>query len=114
MRRDNASAPPSVGGADPRPCEVITELERLERRWSQLPLERAERALPTLRATLDSLTAASGRDPVPDLGPGSALHQLKVLVWEACLSAARDGSARQADGIRDLVTSLSDLRRALP
>ncbi len=40
--------------------------------------------MPRLRHTLNALTDAAGQPPVPDLGPGPALHQLAVLVWEAC------------------------------
>ncbi len=97
------SAPPS-GGADPRPDQVRAELERIERRWATLPLASAEAGMPSLRRALDSLTSAAGQPPVTDLGPGVALHQLKVLVWEAC----REG---RADGIPELLTVL---RRALP
>lgn len=40
--------------------------------------------MPRLRHTLNALTDAAAQPPVPDLGPGPALHQLAVLVWEAC------------------------------
>lgn len=97
----------SVGLAtdvDPRPEAVRVELARIETRWAALPLTAAEAGMPAVRLVLDQLTAASGQDPVPELGPGTALHQLKVLAWEA----ARQG---RADGIPDL---LADLRRSLP
>jgi len=75
------SSTPSI---DPRPDAVRVELARIERRWRQLPLDRAVEGMPRLRHTLNALTDAAGQPPVPDLGPGPALHQLAVLVWEAC------------------------------
>lgn len=98
------SAPPFPGGADPRSEAVRVELERVAGRWAILPLATAQAGMPRLRQTLDTLTDAAGQEPVPDLGPGTALHQLSVLVWEAC----RGG---RADGIPAL---LADLRRDLP
>lgn len=95
---DTGSASPS-GGADPRSGPLRAELQRVETRWRQLPLTVAAAQLPRLRALLDELTTAAGQDAVPDLGPGTALHQLQVLVWEA----ARAG---RADGIREQLRQL--------
>jgi len=99
----SGSASPG-GGADPRPEPVRVELDRIERRWAELPLARAQESMPRLRVALDALAGVLGREPVEDLGPASAVHQLKVLAWEA----ARAG---RADGIPPW---LADLRRDLP
>ncbi len=81
------------GGADPRPDAVRVELDRIDRRWAHLPLPAAQAGMPTLRRALEALTAAAGQDRVPDLGPATAMHQLKVLVWEACRADRRLGAA---------------------
>ena len=121
MTTPHESAPPTPGGADPRPVpsdprtpEIRTELARIERRWSELSLERALAALPSVRETLDQLTHDAATPPVPDLGPATALHQLKVLVWETCTARAEAESEGRADGIPDPLDLLTTLRRALP
>lgn len=115
---DHGSASPH-GGADPRSAAVRTELERIERRWRDLPLDRAHAGMPRLRHTLDGLTAALGQPPVADLGPATALHQLQALVWDAARAAGTGGhtaaeSGSRGGGIPDLARLLTDLRRDLP
>jgi hypothetical protein len=68
-------------------------------RWQQLPLDHALSCMPRLRLLLDEL---AGR-PVPDLGPGVAMDQLTVLVYDTCQSGGQD----------DLTARLADLRRDL-
>ncbi len=67
------------------PPEARVELDRLRRRWGELPLARAEAAMPLLRRLLDDLgrRSAPEESSVPDLGPGVVAHQLAVLVWDA-------------------------------
>ena len=89
------------------PEDARRELDRIRTRWAQLPLERAEVALPRVRDLLGVLAArtvgASGAT-VPDLGPALVPDQLAVLVWDACAAGAGD----------DVTDLLADLRRALP
>lgn len=90
---------------------VGTELERVVRRWQQLPLDRALLAFPQVRALVQDLADGSARasnlplTPVPDLGPGVVMDQLRVMVhdWR------RAGLAEDALGQR-----LTALRRSLP
>lgn len=104
-----APAVPSAGGApghDVVPEDVRRELDRIRTRWAQLPLDRAQAALPTVRTLFDDLaarTAGTGAT-VPDLGPALVPDQLAVLVWDACAA----GRGEQ------LAVALTDLRRALP
>jgi len=105
-----APAVPSVGRTsdpDVLPEDARRELDRIRTRWAQLPLGRAEVALPRVRDLLGVLAArtvgASGAT-VPDLGPALVPDQLAVLVWDACASGAGD----------DVTDLLADLRRALP
>jgi len=97
-----AGAP--VGGDVPVPEEARLELDRLGRRWRELPLPAAEAGMPPIRAALDDLAARVGPEPVPDLGPGVVIDQLVVLVWDAY-------AAGRGDGVPDL---LAGLRRGLP
>ncbi|QIM21683.1 hypothetical protein G7075_12035 [Phycicoccus sp. HDW14] len=99
-----APAPPSV---DPVPEAARGELERIRRRWSELPLARAEAAAPAVREVVEALAARTAPDtPVPDLGPAALVDQLAVVVWDACATGAVDGPA--------LTEQLTALRRALP
>ena len=102
-----APAVPSVPGpvSVDVPPEARVELDRLRRRWGELPLARAEAAMPLLRGLLDDLgrRSAPEESSVPDLGPGVVAHQLAVLVWDAY-------AVGRADGIPALLT---DLRRTL-
>ncbi|MBK9476773.1 MAG: hypothetical protein IPL94_11285 [Tetrasphaera sp.] len=100
MRSHNASA----GMGSPVPAEAVVEIDRIATRWLVLPLESAESGMPSARRVLDDLTARVGRGPVPDLGPGALIDQLRVLVWDAY-------RAGRGDGIPDL---LAGLRRDLP
>ncbi|MFC8501682.1 hypothetical protein ACFUC1_04940 [Pedococcus sp. NPDC057267] len=93
----------------PVPQEVSTELERVARRWRELPLDRALARVPVVRALVDDIAAS---DPlaadragvaVPDLGPAVLLDQLTVLVFDACAAGRAEGLDRR----------LADLRRAL-
>ena len=57
-QHDLGSASPS-GGADPRSGTIRVELDRIQRRWAQLPLTQAQAALPRVRVLLDHLTSAA-------------------------------------------------------
>ena len=88
----------------PVPQEVSTELERVVRRWRELPLDRALGRVPVVRALVDDLAAADRPGAaVPDLGPAVLLDQLTVLVFDACAAGRTEGLGHR----------LADLRRAL-
>lgn len=90
---------------------VDTELERVVRRWRELPLDHALSAFPQVRALVQQLaddTAPATGMPltaVPDLGPAVVMDQLRVMVhdWRTA------GLAEAALGQR-----LTALRRSLP
>ena len=73
---------------DPVDDTVGTELERVVRRWQQLPLDRALSAVPAVSALVqqlaDEVAEATGMptEPVPDLGPAVLMDQLRVLVYD--------------------------------
>ena len=67
------------------PEAVGLELERVARRWRELPLGHALAASPAVRALVDDLAARTAPgERVPDLGPAALLDQLTVLVWDVC------------------------------
>lgn len=66
------------------PREVATELERLVRRWHQLPLDRALVHAPHVRQLLTRYAAFTHPGtPVPDLGPAVLMDQLTVVIFDA-------------------------------
>ena len=93
------------------PDEVGVELERVVRRWQQLPLDRALAASPGVRALVqelaDEVAGAQGIGPeqVPDLGPAVLPDQLLVMV--------HDYREAGLDGAR-LAERVTALRRSLP
>ncbi|WP_409484941.1 hypothetical protein [Arsenicicoccus dermatophilus] len=95
-------------GADPRPGPARTELERVARRWQQLPVDRALGSSGAVRALAQALAdqtadlAGRPRQELPDLGPATALHQLQVCTWDAA-----------AVGLPDLAQRLGQLRRQI-
>jgi hypothetical protein len=90
----------------PVPQEVSTELERVVRRWRELPVDRALARVPVVRALVNELAerTAPGHE-VPDLGPAVLIDQLRVVVHDAC--AAADSTAPA------LEQRLAQVRRAL-
>lgn len=88
------SAPVPVTGAEPRPEAVVTELDRIVRRWRELPLDRAQAVEPLVRSVICDLLPP-GFPPPPDLGPAVVIDQLRVVVFDAC---RRDGDACRRDG----------------
>lgn len=108
-----ASAHPGDGGADAGrtasvdvvPVQARTELDRIRRRWTELPVAQAEGRMPLLRHLLADLAPRSAgvTTEVPDLGPAVVVDQLAVLVWDAY-------AVGRGDGIPDLLTAT---RRAL-
>lgn len=91
--------------ASPVPPEVTDELDRLVRRWQQLPLDRAVAAFPAVRAVVLEL---AGED-VPDHGPAVVMDQLRVMAYDRCVEGMPS-----ADLAAALASRLADLRRALP
>ena len=93
----------------PVPQEVSAELQRVVRRWQQLPLDHARSCVPTVRALLDDLAATTNPAPaassVPELGPAVLMDQLTVLVYDACAAGGESPAA--------LAGRLGELRRAL-
>ena len=90
------SLPPDLGRAGSRPAstdvvapEARVELDRLRRRWAELPLAQAEARMPLLRDLLTDLAPRSVA--VPDLGPAVVVDQLAVLVWDAYARGRGDG-----------------------
>ena len=79
-------------GADVVAPEARVELDRIRRRWAELPLERAESRMPVLRRLLADLTPRCDPQPVvPDLGAAVVVDQLSVLVWDAYADGRGDG-----------------------
>ena len=92
----DAVAPASV---DLVPDGARTELDRIRRRWEQLPLAQAEGRMPVLRRLLaDLATRSAPGASVPDLGPGVVVEQVTVLVWDAY-------AAGRGDGVPDLLAA---------
>ena len=90
-------SPAAAGtGADVVAPQARVELDRIRRRWGDLPLERAESRMPVLRRLLDDLTPRS----VPDLGPAVVVDQLAVLVWDAYAQGRGDGIPALLTGAR--------------
>jgi hypothetical protein len=90
-----------VTPASPVPRQVTDELDRLVRRWQQLPLDRAVAALADVRAVVVDLAG----EQVPDHGPEVVMDQLRFMVYDRC----RDGVPPA-----DLAGRLADLRRRIP
>lgn len=101
-----------MAAVSPVPDAVAAELERVARRWQQLPLDHALSAAPALRSLAqdlaDATTAAGGARSgrIEDLGPAAAYDQLAVVTYDACAGGL-------ADELR-LAARLADLRRTLP
>jgi hypothetical protein len=107
---DDPGRPASVDVVAP---EARVELDRIRRRWGELPLGRAEARMPLLRLLLADLAARTPRPlakhppqealsgsvgvggsqevEVPDLGPAVVVDQLTVLVWDAYANDRGDG-----------------------
>lgn len=86
----------------PVPDGVAGELQRLVRRWHELPLDRALPHVPAVREVVERLAG----EPVPDLGPAVLLDQLRVTAYDAC----RDGTLPPAE----VEAVLAGLRHRLP
>ena len=84
---------PRAGAVDVVAPEARVELDRIRRRWAELPIDRAEARMPVLRRLLVDLAPRSAPvpTPVPDLGPAVVVDQLTVLVWDAYASGRGDG-----------------------
>jgi hypothetical protein len=84
-------------GTDVVAPEARVELDRIRRRWGELPIGRAEAGMPLLRRLLADLAP---RAEVPDLGPGAVIDQLTVLVWDAYADGRGDGIPQQLAAAR--------------
>lgn len=97
-----SSESPAAGrpGVDVVAPKARVELDRIRRRWGELPLERAEAGMPALRLLLTDLAPRSSQSvhTVADLGPAVVIDQLVVLVWDAY-------AAGRGDGIPELLTA---------
>lgn len=88
------------------PDPVRVELERLDGRWRQLPLDQALRALPSVHTLVqhlaDEVAAASGMPPapVPDLGPAVIVDQLRVMVFDMLPAGRPDHLADRLAALR--------------
>lgn len=97
-------------------ASVVTELERVARRWQQLSLDRALAASPGVRAVVqelaDEVATADGLliEPVPDLGPAVLLDQLRVMVFDYCRRAEEHPDALDPAA---LLVRLTILRRSI-
>lgn len=86
------------------------ELDRIARRWRELPLGAAQAGMPLVRAVVVDLAARTGSatgpagttGPAvpPDLGPGVVMDQLAVLVWDAYAAGVGDGIPETLAAVR--------------
>ena len=96
------------------PAEVATELQRVVKRWRQLPLDHALSYAGRVRALVQSLAdgvaEADGvpTSAVPDCGPATLMDQLTVMVYDASATAVTSTAPAST-----LVDDLASLRRDL-
>ena len=89
------------------PRDVDTELTRIERRWRELALGRAEIAADAVRKVMLRYAAALAPGiPVPDLGVAALSDQLRVVTYDALAAGAVVAA--------EVVADLADIRRKLP
>ena len=103
--------------------EVGIELQRVVKRWRQLPLDRALSQAGHVRALVQSLAdgvaeaSGSASSVVPDLGPATLMDQLTVMVYDASAAVtsravtSRVATSRVATST--LAAVLASLRREL-
>lgn len=105
----------ATGTASAR-ATVAAELERVVRRWQQLPLDHALSAVSQVRTLVQDLADEAARveqlprQPVPDLGPAVLMDQLRVMVHDH----ARLGLSDDEESVCALADRLTALRRRLP
>ncbi|MDO5711306.1 MAG: hypothetical protein Q4P32_06155 [Micrococcales bacterium] len=88
------------------PQQARTELERLARRWQQLPLDRALARVADVRELAQRYARAAGEQrALPALGPATVLDQLTVAAYD--LAVADPGAADR------LAVDLATLRRRI-
>lgn len=86
---------------DPVPPQARTELERLARRWQQLPLDRALRCVPAVREVAQRFVNQTGAgDRLPDLGPAVVIDQLVVAAYDLAVADGGDGMADRLAQLR--------------
>ncbi len=100
---------------DPVPAAARLDLERLSRRWHELPLARALSAAVAVRSLAQRFadevadTRGWARRALPEVPPASVPDQLIVTTYDVCLLRA-EGTTSMVD----IVDALAALRRALP
>jgi len=101
------AVPLSASGASGSGVDVVApaarvELDRIRRRWAQLPVDRAQARMPVLRLLLADLAPRSAPvpAPVPDLGPAVVVDQVAVLVWDAYAAGGGDGIPQRLTAAR--------------
>jgi hypothetical protein len=112
------------GPASPAPRqveEVRVELQRVVRRWRQLPLDHALSYAGRVRALVQSLAdevaAGDGLEPlpVPDCGPATLMDQLTVMVYDVLVHVSMHDAVQEGpmqDGPRqDTRTTLAPASR---
>jgi hypothetical protein len=88
------------------PRQVQDELRRLGERWRTLPLAQALQYAGRVHALAqdlaDRVAAREGRAsvPVPDLGPGVLVDQLRVLAYDATAAGLAAGLAEELAALR--------------
>ncbi|MGB3185459.1 MAG: hypothetical protein WBG36_14470 [Ornithinimicrobium sp.] len=104
-------AEPAASSANSAVDQIATELERVVRRWQQLPLDHALSVCPRVHGLVqhlaDQVAPHLGMPitPVPDLGPAVVMDQLRVMVFDYQESGL---------DLKALALRLTELRRSLP
>lgn len=87
---------------DPVPLAARRELERLARRWQQLPLDRALQCVPAVRDLAQHFADRAGAPggPLPDLGPAVVIDQLVVTAYDLAAAGGGGDVAQQLAALR--------------
>ena len=93
---------------DPRPEEVRRILDRIGLRWGQLTVDQASARRTAMDECADFCLSLIVQQPhrdraLPDLGPTTALDQLRVTVFDAC---AEDHCPQLPGTLTDLLARL--------
>lgn len=95
---------------DPRSDGVRAALDRVTRRWRQLPLTTAQRRSDVVRRLAQqwvdlSAPSCEAKFLLPDLGPAVVVDQLTVAVYDACHTGSVP-SAVVVDQLKELLAQL--------
>ncbi|HYN30023.1 MAG TPA: hypothetical protein VES95_09155 [Dermatophilaceae bacterium] len=89
--------------SDPRPREVVVELERVVRRWHELPLDHALCHVAAVRGVLDELAARTAPDlTTPELAEPELAEPESAASESAALELAEPGIAGPGPAVPDL------------